>query len=328
MFGIDLPFEVIIIAFLILALNPTLASLCKGLIEWLAKATRIEILGFKINVLGPLNTLTQTIAHYLGELFAQVEHAPVNLLSAITKYFDYITKAGFAAAWELQRFATWTVHVAIPDAITAARSGLGKTVHDVTKIVQTLPGKTITVLPKAIRNDIGAIQWLAEHLKAVERAVARSGSAAVSLPVGKAEGLLDSIDRRIAALTKKLSWVQKIGLTGAAAATVALGVERLGLNWIKCENNKKVGKAICGLPAKALEGLLSLLTDALAFSAVCELLPLMEKGLELVEPEIVEVTTGAAAILCRGRYQAATPLAIPALRLPVTPAGFPTLQLP
>jgi len=328
MFGVDLPFELILIGIICLMLMPAVRSLMEGIIEWLVKATKIEILGFKINVVGPLTTLVQAVSHYIGELYATVSAYPVNLLTAFTRYFDFITKSTFAAAWELQRFAQWMVAVALPDTIAAARAGLGKSVHDVTKIVKTLPGQIITTIPKAIRNDIGAIQWLADHLKAIERAIARSGSAAVSLPIAAAERLLLPIEARIAALTKKLTWIQKIGLTGAAAATVALGIERLGLNWIKCENNRTVGRAICGLPAKALEGLLSLLTDALAFSAVCELLPLMEKGLELVEPGIVDLTTGAAAILCRGKYTEAKALAVPALRLPALPTGVPTLQLP
>lgn len=328
MFGVDLPFELILIGFICLMLMPAVRSLMAGLIDWLVHATKIEILGFKINVIGPLTTLVQSVSHYIGELYASVQIHPVNFLTALTRYFDFITKATFSAAWELQRFATWTVHVALPDTIAAARAGLGKSVHDVTKIVQKLPTTIVTTIPKAIRNDIGAIQWLADHLKAIERAVARSGSAAVALPIGAAERLLLPIEARIAALTKKLSWVQKIGLTGAAAATVALGVERLGLNWIKCENNKKVGKAICGLPAHLLDGLLSLLTDALAFSAICQLLPLMEKGLEFVEPQITELTTGAAALLCRGQYTEAARLTVPALRLPTAPLGVPTLQLP
>jgi len=328
MFGVDLPFDLIIIGLIALMLMPAIRPLMEGIIEWLAKATRIEILGFKINVIGPLTTLVQSVSHYMGELYASASEYPVNLLTALTHYFDFITKATFGAAWELQRFAQWTVTVALPDTIAAARAGLGKSVHDVTTIVKHLPGQIITTIPKAIRNDIGAVQWLAEHLKAIERAIARSGSAAVGLTIGAAERLLLPIDARIAALTKKLTWAQKFGLAGAATATVALGIEKLGLNWIKCENNRTVGKAICGLPAKALEGLLSLLTDALALSAICQLLPLMEKGLELVEPGITEFTTGAAALLCKGQYAETPALTVPALRLPASPLGTPTLQLP
>lgn len=316
MFGVDLPFEVILIAFIILMLQPTLRSFCEGIIEWLVKATKIEILGFKINVIGPLTDLVQAISHYLGKLYAQVQQYPVALMTAFIRYFDFITKATFAISWEFERFAKYVVGVAIPDAITTARAGLAGPVNGITKIVRVLPGRTITVLPKALRGDLGAIRWLHDHIKAIQRLITDAGKAATALPVAKVGGVLQPIEARIAALTKRLSRAEKFGIAGALTATVAIGLQRLGLNHIRCENNKKIGRKICGLPGHLLDDLGSLLLDVFAFSAICQLLPLLEEGFNLIEPAIAEVTSGAAAVICRGGFAPPPALAVPSLRLP------------
>lgn len=318
MFGVDLPFEVILIAFIILMLQPTLRSFCEGLIEWLVKATKIEILGFKINVIGPLTDLVQVISHYLGKMYAQVQQYPVALMTAFIRYFDFITKATFAISWELERFAKYVVGVAIPDAITTARAGLAAPVHGITKIVRVLPGRMITTLPKALQGKIGAINWVYEHIKALQRLITTAGATKVDSILPRVERLLAVTEADIKALTKRLTGSAHGLIAGTAAGVVVLGLERAGLNWIRCNNWGKLGRAGCRTPWNSIENLLSLITDVLIFEDVCQVIPLLETGLAQVAGPLGTITGTLGGALCHGDFTAGEPLTTPQLYLPAT----------
>ena len=103
---------------------------------------------------------------------------------------------------------------------------------------------------------------------------------------------------------------------------------RLGLGWLRCSNVKKIGSQLCGMPTGLFESLLALVTDFLVLTNICTVIPILEQGFEVVEPAIAELTSGAAALLCAGRYPGPPALGVPALKLPASPVGLPALQLP
>lgn len=124
---------------------------------------------------------------------------------------------------------------------------------------------------------------------------------------------------------RKLNWL----LAFASAGTLVLaGINKLGLSWLRCGNVNRLGRVLCKSPAHWIDDILGLITDFLVLTDICQVIPWMEEGLKVVEPLITDFTTGASAIVCRDSHARAAPLSVPALHLPASSLGIPTLQLP
>lgn len=100
------------------------------------------------------------------------------------------------------------------------------------------------------------------------------------------------------------------------------------LGLLECKNFGRFGKALCSLPANIFNDFLALLTDFLILTNICTIIPWLEDAAGLVEPFIVDFTTGAAALTCAAGYDKPPALNVPTLRLPGSPVGLPALQLP
>jgi hypothetical protein len=82
--------------------------------------------------------------------------------------------------------------------------------------------------------------------------------------------------------------------TAAFVAAVAVALRRLGGNWIRCKNWRRIGKHVCGLPTSLIEDLLTL---GLAFGVLIDpekTAELAVDAVDFVEP-LVRRMLGAAA---------------------------------
>lgn len=216
----------------------------------------------------------------------------------------------------------------IPWAVKEGRSIVYKGIDDLGAQFRHITQATEAQLFRGIDATNKQIAELWRDVNGIRTRAETAGKAG-AIPVTKpvADGLTN-LERYIREqINSRIGELEKAGVAVVGAATIAAVIEHEWPFW-KCGNVKTVGRALCRMPIKALEGLLGLLGDAFVFSAICEVLPTLEKGLELIEPEITKFTSGAAAVLCRGRYKPAAALAVPALHLPTATATLPTLQLP
>ena len=313
-----------------------------GLIGWLGSQIKDTIAAVPW-IGSQVIELTKWLAHSIGAHFSQVEGHAVNWLSAFADYLDYTAESIAGIMYDLRDAMHWLVLHEIPKLIHALPNAVSTVTHAITKRVTViersvvkLPGLTkaevkaavAVAIPGLIAHDLPSFDWLRKHLKALERVIAAGGAGAIAGILDWERGIGGRLDKDIAGIRKRIGKLEKLSAGEIAAGAVAIALAKLGLSWIRCENNKAVGKAICGLPSNLLQDLLGLLTDVLVLTNICTVIPILEQGFEVVEPAIAELTSGAAALLCAGRYPGPPALGVPALKLPASPVGLPALQLP
>lgn len=256
----------------------------------------------------------------------------------IAKYNQNSLERTKALLWG---YSNWNTNVDLPRAIKDSTGPLGVRV----KALEHAKGKTrpagltgpqvgvvahkaaTVTIPAKIQKDIAEIEWLRSQHKLIYDITHLHKVPARGVPVEATQTGAQALARAKAQANARFKRLEKLlGATGLVAAmSVALGLPLAKM--LKCNHFKALKRLpACG-PGSVLAGLAGLFADILAFSAICELLPVMEKGLELVEPAIVSFTSGAAAKLCSGNYKQPAALTVPALRLPAF-AGTPTIHLP
>lgn len=156
------------------------------------------------------------------------------------------------------------------------------TSHGITlNVIATALGGTITAqaLNQALRyvdGYVGSAQRAAEAEAARLFGLASAGIDAVSQAIsgqlanvehavyGTIAHELDwfrgrnrTLTREYDSLFKRVRRLDKLLGAAAFAAAVAVALRRLGVNWIRCSNWKKVGKSVCGLESSLVSALLA-----------------------------------------------------------------------
>lgn len=256
----------------------------------------------------------------------------------IAKYNQNSLERTKALLWG---YSNWNTNVDLPRAIKDTTGPLGTRVVALERSrgkarpvgvtgpqAAAIAHKSATVtIPASIRHDVNEIEWLRAQHKLIFDITHLHRAPTPRIPVEATQTGAQAIAReraRVNARFKRLEHLLGVsGLVGAMGLALGLPLAKM----LKCNSFKALKRLpACG-PGSVLAGLAGLFADILAFSAICELLPLMEKGLELVEPAIVDFTSGAAAVICRGSYNPSARLAVPPLSLPSF-AVSPTLHLP
>lgn len=255
----------------------------------------------------------------------------------IAKYNQNSQERTKALLWG---YANWNTNVDLPRAIRDTTGPLGARVvaleHAKGKTrpvgvtgqqVAVIARKSATVtIPAKIQHDIAEIEWLRAQHKLIFDITRLHHPVAVGPPVEATQTGTQAIARSKAQADARFRRLEKLlgasGLVGAMSLALGLPLAKM----LKCNHFKALKRLpACG-PGSVLAGLAGLFADILAFSAICELLPVMEKGLELVEPALVSFTSGAAAKLCSGNYTKPAALVVPALKLKAFTVA-PTLHL-
>ena len=116
-------------------------------------------------------------------------------------------------------------------------------------------------------------------------------------------------------------------LTVAGAVSVVLrAFTRMGLNYLKCQNMKDLGRDICASPpgsgkrlGNLLKSLLGMGAGILFASQFCRFLFLVLEGAAPVASKLVETLAVAESALCNGKYAAAPPLPLEVTANPPVP---------
>jgi hypothetical protein len=116
-------------------------------------------------------------------------------------------------------------------------------------------------------------------------------------------------------------------LTVTGAVSVVLrAFSRMGLNFLRCQNFKDVGRDICASPpgsgkrlGRWLKDLLAIGTGILFLSQICRVLFLVLEGAAPIAAKLIETLAVAESALCNGKYAAAPPLPLNVTANPPTP---------
>jgi hypothetical protein len=162
---------------------------------------------------------------------------------------------------------------------------LGGQIVDLAETLYMLAAITQFLVPYVVfRRTLAALLHPLRTAQQIERALRRAETTTVTivktqvvhgvLPrVGSIEAELDhvieidipALRARVKELERRAThsweWLRKHQRSLAAVAfsgAVAMALRRLGLGWLRCRNVRKVGKAVCGLPASLLDDLLAL----------------------------------------------------------------------
>jgi hypothetical protein len=116
-------------------------------------------------------------------------------------------------------------------------------------------------------------------------------------------------------------------LTVTGAVSVVLrAFSRMGLNFLRCQNFKDLGRDICASPpgsgkriGRWLKDLLAIGTGILFLSQICRVLFLVLEGAAPIASKLIETIAVAESALCNGRYAAAPPLPLNTTALPPVP---------
>lgn len=228
--------------------------------------------GFLAITIGPVGwvasqvvNLTKWLTHSIGSHFKAVEWHAVGWLSAMADYLDYTGESIAGIAYDLSHVVHWLVGVEIPKLVKAIPGEVGKVVHYVTtrvthieRTIVKLPGLTraqiraavAVAIPGVIAHDLPYFDWLKKHLKALERVIAGAGGAVLG-------GLLH-LPRDLIGIRKRLGRLEKIIAGSLGVTIVVAALTKLGLNWIRCNNWRRVGREVCAADPSLISELFGL----------------------------------------------------------------------
>ena len=164
-------------------------------------------------------------------------------------------------------------------------SFLLKELHRLTHLgdqgAQALRGIGQDVIPriKTVERGIGAD--VKPHLRALDRELGRIEGKVIPGLAGELHGL----EHGALDLWKWVLRHPRTAATTAFAGAVAWALAHLGVSWIRCNNWRKIGKQVCGTPARDIEGLLGLIAGAFTIADFRDLV----KAAQKIEHGAVEV---------------------------------------
>jgi hypothetical protein len=247
---------------LLFAYRVTLGQLLSFLIDVLSKVViHIPYTGVKIQVFAPAIVLLEAINN---GMYAALGGA-LNLTSwAWHKFVHWnaylwheLTQTIAGTPAVTAKAISYLVKHRIPLMIGAATGPLGLWIATHTKQIRALfqevariaehPGRIVT-------HTITKVQTI-EHTvtKIIYKTVPAAVTKAVAIPWGAIHGL----ERDVAADKKRIGKLEKGAVAIGVGAVAGAVLGRLGLNWTRCSNVNKLGKAACGMNPDLLEGLLA-----------------------------------------------------------------------
>lgn len=261
--------------------------------------------------------------HAAGNLLASIGHELYGLAVALDRFGAYIH--GVVRPWVIRTTVGGLTH-----GLKWLRHELTSTTTQVYRITKVVTHPERTAIGAAVRTITRPLAGELAHLERWTRARIAGAEAAI-------EGVLQpeidwlrsrtgSLERFYERLWKQVRKLDRLTAASVFAGAVAIALARLGFGWLACRNWKRVGRSVCRMPTHLLDDALSLLTDFVVLSSICQVIPLLETGFaDVASPLIDALTVAGSALRCGGGLENET-LAVPALHLP--PVAGLTLHLP
>jgi hypothetical protein len=303
------------------------------MLEGLANALRINAWRIHIDPAAKLREIDHAVVGVLQGYIAASDHAIGFWFHQSARLQGWITDETVKLAQDTLHLGQWLVHSYVPSVVHDATHLLGRATHTLThtvtrveRIVVHTPAVAKAAAHAAVAPlyrtvaipHLGELQWIHHHWKALTRAAATAGSIARSpgLAIQKVWHGIDELRHSRVISNQRLRRLE--ALLGATAMAAAMA-NVLGLRNPNCLRKGPLGKvsrALCGLSANALNDVLGLLVDVLVISEICEVIPLMEQGFNVIAEPLAGLIGEAGAALCGGDFDAPPELAIRALSLP------------
>ena len=146
-------------------------------------------------------------------------------------------------------------------AVRVIARGLSDTIYRTNTIVKEIAspltspvGAAIKVVTRIDRAALAQFKaWTTARLAKLEAAVAHAGAQALDLP-GTAVGDLREAWSRLA---KRIGKLERGALPYIASGVFVATLTRFGLNWIRCDRVKAMGKGVCRMDGDALAAMLA-----------------------------------------------------------------------
>ena len=297
----------IIAIYLVRALFGTAGS-SLGWIPWVGSSIK-----------GTLHSIEQKLTNELGKVVAGLD-------AGISWSWYQIAHLSEEIAGEIKRNAAALFTVAgtlVNPLLIPAWRALWNQLHGRVSALPHIAEGIAHDAAKGIAGELHTLErWTLPRVKTLEREIEHTiprDIAGLRSRAKTLEGEYAKLYRQIKTLAGK--W----DLTLFAGA-VAIALARLGLSWIRCNNVKTAGRALCGLPGNLLNDFLALLADFFIVANICQVIPWLEEGFSVVASPLVDALTFVGAGLCDPGSSPPELLPETTLYLPASPAV--TLNLP
>jgi len=303
------------------------------ILEGLASIFTINVWRFHLHPLSKLTDLDHFVINSITEAALGYEQAMGFWFHQSARLQSWIASETWGLARDSLHFGSWLVHAYVPAAIHDATHLLGRATHTLTHVVTRVERVVVhtPAVAKAAAHaavaplyrtvaipHLGELQWIHHHWKALTRAAAVAGGLALPRPDvwPKFWQSWRTVERWNALTKRRLERLE--ALLGATAMAAAMA-NVLGLRNPRCLRSGPLGKvsrALCGLSSNALNDVLGLLVDVLVISEICEVIPLMEQGFNVIAEPLSGLIGEAGAALCGGDFDPPPTLSLPTLSLP------------
>lgn len=282
---VAIPFLVVVSAFVILGMAAAQRSVSNGFVAWLKDAGRVGALIGGVTAELAVR-LTRWVTNSIGAEWADLQRLGVTWLGGIAQWAVVVMENALLWPYELSRFVYWLLDVYLPKLLKTIPHLAGQVIHQVISRVVRVE-RTVVKLPKlskaAAKALVGAavalyvhpylamLRWLKAHYHALTAVLPR----ALPLPTVPA---IPNVWKRLRALERKIGVPVALGVVATALA-------RLGVNWIRCNKVRRLGRGVCGMDDSFLE---SLLLDSLAIFSILSVVEFANE-LRTVEDEALSI---------------------------------------
>lgn len=294
----------------------------------------VKILGHRIHPLrrlaNPMHVLNRTVLNGLGNAEATAEHAATWALDGLGQVALLIASSAEAEAETLLRGLNDLITRDIPalgadliDWSNHRYHGIDEVLHKGKDWVFHHGGKVVSHadrraaardqvlshgVDRRIRNKtlplFKGIDWVKGQTNAI-----RGGTKANTKAINRAHAQIGqnvgtgrhSLGARVGVIEKDIAKTKPGVATAATATVVAAALGKLGLNWLRCRNVGRVGKAICGMDSRLLDMLLGEAVIAFAAADLCAFSAAVEAIAEQTRPALFALVDVEQALVgCHG----------------------------
>lgn len=259
---------------LLLALNKawqyTLGALLTTMANMVSGLPHVTVFGTKVPpwdaLAAGVTELNNYVLQAIGYGIAETEAGLHAVIGWMVWIFQATADEVAGLAEDTGRAFQFVRRSLIPTLITAALLGPTSALRLLQGQVGQLLRNPAQVVHKTVRVLAPGLAALQGRVRALEAKVEAIGAAApaavlappISITIPKPGVAVDELTRGIDAIKKKLGRVTRVlspvGIAGLVAGAL---LATLKLPWLKCRNVDKAGRALCGLNADVLEGMLA-----------------------------------------------------------------------
>lgn len=200
---------------------------------------------------GPIRALDDTVRNALVHGAQKAEHLAGYFFHGCAVIARWMARETEQLAADTLAWATWLQHAHLPKWVKA----LVYAAFPPAALARLVQAAIHANLPHVGRTITTRVEHVVTHT--VTRIV-RASSGAVAIPgwVIRLPSRVGDVEHDLSGLRKRVKGLEKYAGATAAVALFTAALAKLGLNWIRCRNVSKAGKAICGMNPDLLTALL------------------------------------------------------------------------